>query len=204
MLKNLIEQYETLRVLPAENGTPAARRRREDVAYTLCVSTGTRDIDTALVAARHRLPGARTEDDYVRWSRGPESDLPKTSSTDDLTGIKLPGLSATPLDIEDWWGEQPVEVWVARRLYDYCHLPHVKDPRTRPWVLLGSETARRPDNEFLVTEIEPLGWIAGHVITDACRIITEQPGPWGTLDRDEPSEGPPSTLGPSPRRHDHQ
>lgn len=65
VLKNLIEQYETLRALHAENGTREARRRMEDVAYTLCVSTGTRDIDTALVAARHRLPGARTEDDSL-------------------------------------------------------------------------------------------------------------------------------------------
>ncbi|MZG01839.1 DUF5133 domain-containing protein, partial [Streptomyces sp. SID5614] len=36
-----------------------------DVAYTLCVSTGTNDVDSALVAARHRLPGARPEDDSV-------------------------------------------------------------------------------------------------------------------------------------------
>lgn len=140
---------------------------------------------------------------YVRWSRGPESDLPRASSTDDLTGIKLPGLSASPLDLEDWWGQRPVRVWVARRLYDYCHLPHVKDARTRPWVLHGSETARGPDNEPLVTEIEPLGWIAGQVIADASRIITEQPGHWGTLDRDEPFGKPiPSEL--SPRRHDRQ
>ncbi|MCZ9355363.1 DUF5133 domain-containing protein [Streptomyces mutabilis] len=65
VLKNLIEQYETLRALHAEDGTEEARRRMEDVAYTLCVSTGTRDVDAALVAARHRLPGARTEDDSV-------------------------------------------------------------------------------------------------------------------------------------------
>ncbi|MFJ8142768.1 DUF5133 domain-containing protein [Streptomyces sp. NPDC096013] len=65
VLKNLIEQYETLHALHAENGSPATRRRMDDVAYTLCVSTGTRDIDTALVAARHHLPGARPEDDSV-------------------------------------------------------------------------------------------------------------------------------------------
>ncbi|MCP3768769.1 MULTISPECIES: DUF5133 domain-containing protein [Streptomyces] len=59
VLKDLIEQYETLCTLHAENGSEEARRRRDDVAYTLCVSTGTRDIDSALVAARHRLPGAR-------------------------------------------------------------------------------------------------------------------------------------------------
>ncbi|WND33678.1 DUF5133 domain-containing protein [Streptomyces sp. BB1-1-1] len=61
VLKNLIEQYETLRALHAENGTQEARRRMEDVACMLRVSTGTRQID----AARHRLPGARTEDDSL-------------------------------------------------------------------------------------------------------------------------------------------
>ncbi|MFH8487744.1 DUF5133 domain-containing protein [Streptomyces longisporoflavus] len=55
VLKNLLEQYETLSALHAENGTKEARQRMEDVAYTLCVSTGTRHIDAALVAARRRL-----------------------------------------------------------------------------------------------------------------------------------------------------
>ncbi|MFD0141562.1 MULTISPECIES: DUF5133 domain-containing protein [unclassified Streptomyces] len=65
VLSNLIEQYETLRVLHAENGGAEVRRRLDDVAYTLCVSTGTRDVDAALIAARYRLPGARPEDDSV-------------------------------------------------------------------------------------------------------------------------------------------
>ncbi|MGW5480651.1 DUF5133 domain-containing protein [Streptomyces sp. NPDC004008] len=65
VLKNLIEQYETLRILHAEEGSEDVRQRMNDVAYTLCVSTGTRDIDTALVAARHQLPGARPQDDSV-------------------------------------------------------------------------------------------------------------------------------------------
>ncbi|MFC4612582.1 DUF5133 domain-containing protein [Streptomyces maoxianensis] len=65
VLRNLIEQYDALRVLSAEDGSPQARRRMDDLVYTLCVSTGTGDIDTALVAARNRLPGARTEDDSV-------------------------------------------------------------------------------------------------------------------------------------------
>lgn len=65
VLQDLIEQYDALRILHAEDGSEEARRRMEDVAYTLCVSTGTRDIDAALVAARHRLPGARTEDDSL-------------------------------------------------------------------------------------------------------------------------------------------
>ncbi|MFE4856828.1 DUF5133 domain-containing protein [Streptomyces sp. NPDC056670] len=57
VLRNLIDQYETLRVLRAENGSPEADRRLEDLAYTLCVSTGTRDIDAALDAAHHQLTG---------------------------------------------------------------------------------------------------------------------------------------------------
>ncbi|OIK28359.1 DUF5133 domain-containing protein [Streptomyces malaysiense] len=65
VLKNLIEQYETLRVLRAEEAGEDVRRRMDDIAYTLCVATGTGDIDAALVAARHRLPGARVEDDSL-------------------------------------------------------------------------------------------------------------------------------------------
>ncbi|WP_435971945.1 DUF5133 domain-containing protein [Streptomyces sp. Qhu_M48] len=65
VLSNLIEQYETLITLHAENGSAEVRRRLDDVAYTLCVSTGTRDVDAALIAARHRLPGARALDDSV-------------------------------------------------------------------------------------------------------------------------------------------
>ncbi|MEU3608719.1 DUF5133 domain-containing protein [Streptomyces sp. NPDC035033] len=65
VLRGLIEEYETLRALQAENGGGEVRRRMDDLAYTLCVSTGTRDVDAALIAARHRLPGARPEDDSV-------------------------------------------------------------------------------------------------------------------------------------------
>ncbi|MEU4797829.1 DUF5133 domain-containing protein [Streptomyces sp. NPDC023327] len=65
VLKDLVEQYETLRTLHAEDGSAEARQRMEDVAYTLCVSTGTRDIEAALVAARHCLPGARVEEDSL-------------------------------------------------------------------------------------------------------------------------------------------
>ncbi|MFI7339818.1 DUF5133 domain-containing protein [Streptomyces sp. NPDC050085] len=68
VLADLVEQYDTLRILHAEKGAPDVRRRMDDVAYTLCVSTGTRDIDAALIAARLRLPGARTEDDSLLTS----------------------------------------------------------------------------------------------------------------------------------------
>ncbi|MEV6251448.1 DUF5133 domain-containing protein [Streptomyces sp. NPDC051742] len=75
VLRNLIEEYETLKVLQAENGREEVRRRMDDLAYTLCVSTGTRDVDAALIAARHRLPGARPEDDSVLSARADDSVL---------------------------------------------------------------------------------------------------------------------------------
>ncbi|MFI9771191.1 DUF5133 domain-containing protein [Streptomyces sp. NPDC052415] len=65
VLTNLIEQYETLRILHAHDGGPDVRQRMDDVAYTLCVATGTADVDAALIAARHQLPGARPEDDSL-------------------------------------------------------------------------------------------------------------------------------------------
>lgn len=65
VLSNLVEQYDTLRILHAEDGSEEVRQRMDDIAYTLCVSTGTRDVDAALVAARHQLPGARPQDDSL-------------------------------------------------------------------------------------------------------------------------------------------
>ncbi|MEU0987912.1 DUF5133 domain-containing protein [Streptomyces sp. NPDC005953] len=59
VLSRLVSDYEALN---RQDGDPVVRRRREDLAYTLCVSTGTRDIDTALAAARQRLAQADSED----------------------------------------------------------------------------------------------------------------------------------------------
>lgn len=63
VLWGLVKEYEALRVLQGAEGGAAARQRMEDLAYSLCLSTGTQDVDAALTAARYRLPGARTEDD---------------------------------------------------------------------------------------------------------------------------------------------
>lgn len=65
VLQDLIAQYEALILLGAEESTPEARQRLADISYTLCVATGTRDVDMALIAARHRLSGARPEDDSL-------------------------------------------------------------------------------------------------------------------------------------------
>ncbi|MDI5964872.1 DUF5133 domain-containing protein [Streptomyces sp. SL13] len=65
VLSNLMTEYRTLLALHGEQSTPEVRQRMDDLAYTLCVSTGTRDVETAMIIARHRLPGARPEDDSV-------------------------------------------------------------------------------------------------------------------------------------------
>lgn len=57
-LRRLIRDYEELRARHAESGAPVLRQRMNDAAYTLCVTTGTRDVDTALMIAERLL--ART------------------------------------------------------------------------------------------------------------------------------------------------
>ncbi|WP_329129498.1 DUF5133 domain-containing protein [Streptomyces sp. NBC_01476] len=59
VLQELIERYERL-TAQAEGGgaTPQVTSQLRDTAYTLCVSTGTRDVEAALRAARRRLDGA--------------------------------------------------------------------------------------------------------------------------------------------------
>ncbi len=141
------------------------------------------------------LPVLRTLDDltdlvgrndrlYVRWSRGPAIDLKSASSRDDLTGVPMPGLSANSLGVESWWGDRPVRVWVARRLYDYSHLPREKGPGVRPWALRGEETGRGPDNEPLVRDVQPVGWIDARVIEEAAAEVARQEGVWGPLRRE--------------------
>jgi hypothetical protein len=122
---------------------------------------------------------------YVRWSRGPDLDA-TTTSRDDLTGVPLPGLSANPLAVEDWWEGRPLRLWVARRLYDYRHLRELRGPDVRPWVLRGREIARGPDNEPLVACEEPLAWLAEDVVTEANRLVDEQGEDWGPLRRSSP------------------
>jgi len=127
------------------------------------------------------------EELYVRWSKGPEVDLcdgRQPRSRDELTGVRLPGLSANPLRIEPWWGDRPVELWLARRLYDYQHLGEQRGPEVRPWVLAGREQGRGPDNEPLVDCGRPVAWIADEVLREAERMVAAQgTADWGPLDR---------------------
>ncbi|MCZ4119973.1 DUF5133 domain-containing protein [Streptomyces sp. H39-S7] len=60
-LQRLINRYEELRALEAAGAaTSEDRRRLEDTTYTLCVSTGTRNIGDALRVA-HRHCGASAQ-----------------------------------------------------------------------------------------------------------------------------------------------
>jgi hypothetical protein len=56
VLQELIERYERLSA-QVDGGDTAAHvsHQLRDTAYTLCVSTGTRDVEAALDAARERI-----------------------------------------------------------------------------------------------------------------------------------------------------
>lgn len=65
VLRNLVERYEALHTLAdsrpvdgsddAESTDPQIRQQLQDTVYTLCVSTGTREIGAALRAARTHI-----------------------------------------------------------------------------------------------------------------------------------------------------
>lgn len=66
VLRTLVERYEQLSALAPELRTggsedteldPEVVRQLQDTAYTLCVSTGTRDIAVALATARAHIDG---------------------------------------------------------------------------------------------------------------------------------------------------
>lgn len=60
MLRRLVEEYETLTAHDGDGEADAGRRdlRAQDLAYTLCVSTGTREVGQALETARRLLAAA--------------------------------------------------------------------------------------------------------------------------------------------------
>ncbi|WP_328430013.1 DUF5133 domain-containing protein [Streptomyces sp. NBC_00443] len=60
MLRRLVEEYEALGAHDSDLEAGAGRRdlRAQDLAYTLCVSTGTREVGQALEVARRMLAAA--------------------------------------------------------------------------------------------------------------------------------------------------
>jgi hypothetical protein len=110
---------------------------------------------------------------YVRWSKGPADDL-RHDDRDGLTGVPHPGLSATPLRIEPWWGSRSPRLWLARRLFDYRHLKELHGPGVRAWVLVGTEIGRGPDNEPLVAACRPVAWIDDAALDECEQVVTRQ------------------------------
>ncbi|MBB5792174.1 DUF5133 domain-containing protein [Streptomyces caelestis] len=55
LLRELVERCETLRRRLASDNSPETDRQLTDATYTLCVITGTRQLDTALFVARRQL-----------------------------------------------------------------------------------------------------------------------------------------------------
>ncbi|MFC4031238.1 DUF5133 domain-containing protein [Streptomyces polygonati] len=61
-LQTLVERYERLRQLELAGQTDAQLQAKlRDTAYTLCVTTGTRDAGLALAVARNRIAQSRAE-----------------------------------------------------------------------------------------------------------------------------------------------
>ncbi|GAB2745506.1 DUF5133 domain-containing protein [Streptomyces bullii] len=66
LLRHLVERCETLRRRTASGGSAQAMRQLEDATYTLCVITGTRQLDTALYVARQQLADAMKREQPLR------------------------------------------------------------------------------------------------------------------------------------------
>ncbi|MFE9028526.1 DUF5133 domain-containing protein [Streptomyces iakyrus] len=58
VLRRLVDEYEALAAAEAARGPAEPNPRARDLAYTLCVSTGTRDVRRALEAAHQWLAAA--------------------------------------------------------------------------------------------------------------------------------------------------
>ncbi|WP_374011033.1 DUF5133 domain-containing protein [Streptomyces ipomoeae] len=68
LLRELVERCETLqrRLASDADADAETERRLEDATYTLCVLTGTHQLDTALYAARRQLADAMTRQQPLR------------------------------------------------------------------------------------------------------------------------------------------
>ena len=58
VLRRLVDEYEALTAAEAARGPAEPHPRARDLAYTLCVSTGTRDVARALEVAHQWLATA--------------------------------------------------------------------------------------------------------------------------------------------------
>ncbi|WP_221353784.1 DUF5133 domain-containing protein [Streptomyces beigongshangae] len=81
-LRKLVEEYEAITAHRAGSGAAKPDQRAQDLEYTLCVSTGTRDVRSALEVARRRLAAAQQP--VVRMPlRRPTGTVPAGTGTHD-------------------------------------------------------------------------------------------------------------------------
>lgn len=99
---------------------------------------------------------------YLRYSPGPESDAAHPSR-DHESGLLMSGVSANPLWPPTWW-TRPVVDWVARSV---CQYRRELEEGARPWVLTGRVVDFGPDNEPLLTDVEPIAWLSGALLAAA-------------------------------------
>ncbi|MER5200942.1 DUF5133 domain-containing protein [Streptomyces sp. NPDC002755] len=66
VLRRLVDEYEALTRPGSTEVPPQEQAQARDLAYTLCVSTGTRDVRHALETARQWLDAASAADTAVR------------------------------------------------------------------------------------------------------------------------------------------
>ncbi|MEU0119273.1 DUF5133 domain-containing protein [Streptomyces bobili] len=79
VLRTLVDEYE----VTTASGSPEDETRAQDLAYTLCVSTGTREVTRALEVARGWLAAATDDDATIRRT----SDDGPHRSTDDVPRV---------------------------------------------------------------------------------------------------------------------
>lgn len=90
VLRELVERYEHLRAQsPDVLAEPRIRDLLRDTAYTLCVTTGTREIGAALAAARTRLAEANADADADAGAAG------TVEVADDAEGAATQGAKTT-------------------------------------------------------------------------------------------------------------
>jgi hypothetical protein len=74
VLRTLVDEFEAMKA----SGSPEDETRAQDLAYTLCVSTGTREVTRALEVARGWLAAASDADATTRRT----TDASRVSTTD--------------------------------------------------------------------------------------------------------------------------
>ncbi|MGW7268637.1 DUF5133 domain-containing protein [Streptomyces sp. NPDC054842] len=95
-LRKLVREYEALADQEAADATGRPSQRAQDLAYTLCVSTGTRDVQRALAAARQQLA----------VTAAPVSPGPQRTSGRTTVGRRV--ITGTPLGVGVPDAETPV------------------------------------------------------------------------------------------------